>query len=239
MEYGIQLYSVRDLAEKDFAAALEAVAKMGYTHVEFAGFFDIPAREVKAMLDNNGLKVSGTHALLSELDGDFGALVDYHHTIGNTNYVCGIRKFDPERLATSVESLNKYQRMLATEGIRLGLHNHDKEFRLNEAGQLPVQVLWDNTDIVFEVDTYWVYIAGKDPVKVIEEMKSRVPMIHLKDGDDQRNGFSLGSGTAPVAAVREKAIELGMHIIVESEGLQPDGVSEVGRCMDYLKTFNE
>ena len=237
MEYGIQLYSVRDLAEKDLAAALEAVAKMGYTHVEFAGFFGHPAKEVKAMLDNNGLKVSGTHALLDELDGDFGALVDYHHTIGNTNYVCGIRKFDAERLATSVESLNKYQKMLADEGIRLGLHNHDKEFRLNDAGQLPVQVLWDNTDIVFEVDTYWVYIAGKDPVKVIEEMKSRTPMIHLKDGDDQRNGFSLGSGTAPVAAVREKAIALGMHIIVESEGLQPDGVSEVGRCMNYLKSL--
>ena len=239
MEYGIQLYSLRDLAEKDFAAALEAVAKMGYTHVEFAGFFDYPAKEVKAMLDNNGLKVSGTHSLLSELDGDFGALVDYHHTIGNTNYVCGIRKFDQENLAAAVDSLNKYQTMLAAEGIRLGLHNHDKEFRLNEAGQLPVQVLWDNTDIVFEVDTYWVYIAGKDPVKVIEEMKSRVPMIHLKDGDDQRNGFSLGSGTAPVAAVREKAIELGMHIIVESEGLQPDGVSEVGRCMDYLKSLEK
>ena len=237
MEYGIQLYSVRDLAEKDFAAALEAVAKMGYTHVEFAGFFGIPAKEVKAMLDANGLKVSGTHSMLGELDGDFGALMDYHHTIGNTNYVCGLPKFDQKNLEISVEALNKYQPMLAAEGIRLGLHNHDREFRLNDAGLLPAQVLWDNTDIVFEVDTYWVYFAGKDPVKVIEEMKSRVPMIHQKDGDAQRTGFSLGEGTAPVAAVREKAIELGMHIIVESEGLQPDGVSEVARCMDYLKSL--
>ena len=52
MEYGIQLYSVRDLAEKDLAAALEAVAKMGYTHVEFAGFFGHPAKEVKAIYDS-------------------------------------------------------------------------------------------------------------------------------------------------------------------------------------------
>ena len=28
-----------------------------------------------------------------------------------------------------------------------------------------------------------------------------------------------------------------MHIIVECEGLVPDGVSEVGRCMDYLKSL--
>lgn len=239
MEYGIQLYSLRDLAEQSLGAALEAVAKMGYTHVEFAGFFGHSAEEVRTMLDNNGLKVSGTHSLLNELDGDFAALVKYHQTIGNTNYVCGIRKFDSVNLAAAIESLNKYQGMLASEGIRLGLHNHDKEFRLNDAGQLPVKELWENTDIVFEVDTYWVYIAGKDPVKVIDEMKSRIPMIHLKDGDDQRKGFSLGSGMAPVAAVRKKALELGMHIIVESEGLEPDGISEVGRCMDYLRSLEK
>ena len=62
MEYGIQLYSLRDLAEQNLGAALEAVAKMGYTHVEFAGFFGHSAEDVKAMLDHNGLKVSGTHA---------------------------------------------------------------------------------------------------------------------------------------------------------------------------------
>ena len=237
MEYGIQLYSVRDLAEKDLAKSLEAVAKMGYTHVEFAGFFGHSAEEVKAMLDNNGLKVSGTHSTLSELDGDFAALMKYHHTIGNTKYVVGTRFKTAEQLTKTIEDLNKYQKMLADEGIALGLHNHDKEFLPNLDGQLPIKELWENTDIVFEVDTYWAYIAGKDPIKVLDAMKSRVPMIHLRDGDDQRNGFSLGSGMAPVAAVRERALEYGMHIIVESGGLQPDGVSEVGRCMDYLKSL--
>ena len=237
MEYGIQLYSVRDLAEKDLAKSLEAVAKMGYSHVEFAGFFGHSAEEVKAMLDNNGLKVSGTHSMLSELDGDFAALMKYHHTIGNTKYVVGTRFKTAEQLTKTIEDLNKYQKMLADEGIALGLHNHDKEFLPNLDGQLPIKELWENTDIVFEVDTYWAYIAGKDPIRVLDAMKSRVPMIHLKDGDDQRNGFSLGSGMAPVAAVRERALEYGMHIIVESEGLQPDGISEVGRCMDYLKSL--
>ena len=237
MEYGIQLYSLRDLAEQNLGAALEAVAKMGYTHVEFAGFFGHSAEDVKAMLDHNGLKVSGTHAMLNELDCDFAALMKYHHTIGNTKYVVGTRFKNAEQLAKTIADLNKYQPMLAAEGIDLGLHNHDKEFLPNLDGQLPIKELWENTNIVFEVDTYWAYIAGKDPIKVLDAMKSRVPMIHLKDGDDQRNGFSLGSGMAPVAAVRGKALELGMHIIVESEGLVPDGVSEVGRCMDYLKSL--
>ena len=127
--------------------------------------------------------------------------------------------------------------MLAAEGIELCLHNHHKEFLPNEDGQIPMKEIWENTEIGFEIDTYWAYIARKDPVKVLEAMKDRVPLIHLKDGDEKSNGFSLGSGTAPVAQVRKKAMELGMHIVVESEGLEPDGISEVSRCMDWLKSL--
>ena len=49
MEYGIQMYSIRDMAEKDLDAALGAVATIGYKYVEFAGFFGHTAEEVKAL----------------------------------------------------------------------------------------------------------------------------------------------------------------------------------------------
>ena len=39
MDYGLQLYSVRDMAEKDFEGTLKAVADLGYEFVEPAGFF--------------------------------------------------------------------------------------------------------------------------------------------------------------------------------------------------------
>ena len=39
MEYGIQMYSVRDITEKDLEGALYQVADLGYKFVEFAGFF--------------------------------------------------------------------------------------------------------------------------------------------------------------------------------------------------------
>ena len=51
MEYGIQMYSLRDLTDKDLDAALKAVADMGYKKIEFAGFFDHTAEEINAMLD--------------------------------------------------------------------------------------------------------------------------------------------------------------------------------------------
>ena len=51
MQYGLQLYSVRDVTDKNMEYALEKVAEMGYSFVEFAGFFGIPAKEIKRMLD--------------------------------------------------------------------------------------------------------------------------------------------------------------------------------------------
>ncbi len=240
MEYGLQLYSVRDHAEKDLAGTLEKVAGIGYSFVEFAGFFGHSAREVKAMLEGNGLKVSGTHSGLDGLIKDFGAAVEYHHAIGNTNYIIPMEKVGTaQELQHTIDMLNKFQPMLKAEGITLAYHNHHREFMPNQDGQLAAVEMWNNTDILFEVDTYWTFVAGKDPLKVLEGMKDRVRIIHLKDGDRKMHGYSLGSGEAPVAAVREKAIELGLTMVVESEGLKPDGISEVTRCFDYLKALEK
>lgn len=237
MHYGLQLYSVRDAAEKNFAHTLSSLSKMGYTHMEFDEFFGHSAQEVKAMLEENGLQVSGAHVGMADLRANFSSLLSFHKALGPPRLILvGTRFKNRELMAQLIDDLNLYHRLLAQEGMQLCLHNHHKEFLPNLDGQVAIQQIWDNTPISFEIDTYWAYFAGKDPVKVLEGMKDRVPLIHLKDGDREGNGFSLGEGTAPVAQVLDKAIELGMHVVVESEDLKPDGLSEVGRCMDWLKT---
>ena len=67
MNYGLQMYSVRDITGTDLAGALKQVADLGYSFVEFAGFFGHSAQDVKKMLDDNGLTVSGTHTGWQEL----------------------------------------------------------------------------------------------------------------------------------------------------------------------------
>ena len=61
-------------------------------------------------------------------------------------------------------------------------------------------------------------------------------VIHIKDGLANREGKPLGLGTAPVAAVYKKAVEMGIPMVVESETLQPDGLTEAKICIDYLKS---
>ena len=240
MDYGLQLYSVRDVTGTDLEGTLKKVAEIGYRYVEFAGFFGHSAEQVKAMLDNYGLIVSGTHSGFDDLDKDFAGTVKYHHAIGNTNYIVpGAPWGTTAELNETIEKMNKYKPMLAAEGIRLAYHNHDGEFKPNLDGQLAHEEMERRTDIDFQIDTFWAFVAGRDPIEVITRLKDRVHVIHLKDGLRNGQGFALGEGEAPVAAVREKAIELGMHMVVESETLQPDGISEVTRCFNYLKTLEK
>ena len=150
MEYGLQMYSVRDITGNDLAGALKKVSEIGYKFVEFAGFFGHPAEEVKAMLDEYGLKVSGTHSGLGDLDNDFAGTVKYHKTLGNTNYIVPGAPWDTkEGLDSTIEKLNKYQPMLASEGITLGYHNHDGEFKPNKDGQIADAEMEARTSVDF------------------------------------------------------------------------------------------
>ena len=87
MNYGIQLYGVRDIAEKDLSGAIEKVAKLGYASVEFAGFFGHTADEVNDMLRKNNITVSGTHSGLDDLLNNYDETVAFHKAIGNKRYI--------------------------------------------------------------------------------------------------------------------------------------------------------
>ena len=49
--YGLQLFSVRDVAETDLLGAIRKVAEIGYEYVEFAGFFGHTAADVRRTMD--------------------------------------------------------------------------------------------------------------------------------------------------------------------------------------------
>lgn len=241
MHYGLQLYSVRDQAIADMEGTLAAVAAMGYEAVEFAGFFGHSAETVAAWLKKYGLFVSGTHTSANDLVPEkVEETIAYHKAIGNQNIIIpGYDTSTKEKLDAFIALVNEAQPKLAAAGIRLGYHNHSHEFLLRPDGIRVHDELWARTDMFFEIDTYWAYVAGRDPVAMLREKQARVPVIHLKDGDLCHDGRALGEGFAPVAAVQKTAKELGIYMVVESEGQQPDGLSEVGRCIRYLKGLEQ
>ena len=97
--------------------------------------------------------------------------------------------------------------------------------------------LVDKTNLDLEIDTYWAFNAGLDPVALMEKLKDRVHVIHIKDGFMGGEGTPLGRGAAPVKAVWEKARQLGIPMVVESETLTPDGITEAALCIEYLNAL--
>ena len=250
MKYGLQLYSVRDAAQEDYEATLRAVAEMGYSMIETAGFFGHSANDVAQMAKKYGLEICSTHTSPLDIFNNCEQTVEFHKELGCYDIIFPWGTLaTKEELDDYIEKINRYLPMLKKEGFRLHYHNHSAEFLPNKDGLIPFEELKKRTDIFFQFDTFWVYNAGIDPIKLIEENKDRISIIHVKDGlvselKDLENihkgaqNRALGEGCAPVAEVRKKAIELGIKMVVEREGLQPTGLEEVKRCIDYLHTLD-
>ena len=236
MEYGLQMYSVRDITKDDLPGALAKVAQIGYKLIEFAGFFGHTAEEVNDMLAKNNVTVSGTHTGLAELLNSYDETIAFHKAIRNPIYIIpGHDLSTKEKLDQFIEDVNRLQPLLKAEGIEMGFHNHSGEFLPNKDGIIVYDELVARTNLWLEIDTFWAYAAGKDPVALMEQLKDRLRLIHIKDGYENGEGMPLGRGTAPVAAVYAKALELNIPMVVESETLTPDGLTEAQICFEYLK----
>lgn len=242
MDYSIQLYSCRDAMKESVEDTLSKIAKIGYTYVETAGFFGYTAENFKALIDNYGLKVSGTHTSFQALDDEiFDETVKFHKTIGTKNIIIPSFKYNEsqEQLDEFIRFVNRVQPKLEAEGMKLAYHNHSGEFLPTVYGALVHKEIEERTNIDFEIDTYWVYNANVDPIATLDRLKDRVHFIHIKDGFLGGEGMPLGNGTAPVADVYSKAKELGIQMVVESETQMPDGITEAQICFNYLKSLEK
>jgi len=240
-QYGIQMYSLRDVTDKDLHAAIAAVGQMGYRYVEFAGFFGNSAEDVKAFMDEAGVSCCSTHTSLSALMPDtIEATIAYHKAIGCDHIIIPGAKLETlELIDEFCRNVNEVQPKLAAEGIRLSFHNHSREFEVKPWGSTIHTELEKRTSLGFQIDTYWAFNAGVSPLMTCERLRDRISTVHVKDGLKGGIGRALGEGEAPVRQVIAMAQKYGWRMVVESEGLSPTGPQEVKRCIDFLKSLED
>ena len=129
----LQLYSVREDCAKNFVKVLEDVAKMGYQGVEFAGYWNMSARDLRKVLDDNGLKCAGTHIGIPTLLGaELEKTVAFNKEIGNKFLIVpGLpeeyRK-DHDAWKKTAGIFNEISDKLKKHGMKTGYHNHHIEF---------------------------------------------------------------------------------------------------------------
>ncbi len=194
---GIQMYTVRDVCEKDFIGALKQVADIGYAGVELAGTYSLSATELKQVLDDCGLQCAGNHMG----ERDIQKLVEFNETVG-CEYVGGPSlpeggfPNDKESCLAAAAHMNKVGAEYKKHGLHLYYHNHAHEFQTVD-GKYILDLFYENTDpeLVFaEIDVYWVQYADVDPAAYLRKYPGRCPLVHVKDMAEDRSFAEVGEG---------------------------------------------
>ncbi len=181
---GVQLYSVRNVCEKDCAGTLKQVAEMGFEGVEFAGYHQKDAAAWKKLLDDHGLKAAGTHVGAGQLAGDnLKKTIEFHKAIGcRFLIVPGDGRFThPERSKEYADFMNKTAEALKAEGLFTGHHNHTAEFQKD--GE---KTYWDlfaertSKEVILQQDMGHTMFAGVDPTATLQKHPGRTKTTHIK-----------------------------------------------------------
>ena len=242
----LQLYSIKDETEKNFIEALKRVAKIGYNGVEFAGYGGLSSSELRALLEELGLKVCGSHVGLEELTKNLDSVIEYNLEIGNpyiiypwAAYNC---KQDYEKMA---KMLNTIGTKCKAKGIMFGYHNHGHEFQEFD-GEYGLDIIYKGTDeqlVKAEVDTYWVQHAGLDPVEYIKKHSGRCDLIHIKDMeivDGEKRSTEVGNGIMDIKNIIKAAEDQGTKwLIIEQEFFNKPSLESVEIGYKNLKKLVE
>jgi sugar phosphate isomerase/epimerase len=244
---GLQLYSVRADCKRDLPGTLEAVARMGYEGVEFAGYYDHSAQELRAMLDDLGLAVAGTHIGLDTLLGDrLADTVAFNRALGNRFLIVPSL---PEECRTSraawletAKQFNEIAEGLAEEDIVVGYHNHRVEF-VPMDGELPWDTFFANTreNVVMQLDIGHARRAGAEPTEVLQRYPGRALTVHLKEYSQANPQALIGEGEVRWDDVFRLCETVGgtEWYIVEQEGYAYPPLECVDRCLQTLRAMGK
>ena len=237
---GVQLYSVREQAAKDLPSVLEAIGKMGYKGVEFAGYYgwDGKPQELRRLLDGNGLKCCGTHTAIETVTGDaLKATADLHHILGNKFLI--VPSLQVEGAQGWVDMAKRFNEIAAKAkalGMRVGYHAHAGDFD-KLGGLTSWEIFFDNTnkDVVMQLDTGNCMQGGGDPIALLKKYPGRSTTVHVKEFGGPENAV-IGQGVMPwaqVFQVCETAAGTEWYIVEHETG--PDPIGNIKGCLDGLR----
>ncbi len=233
-----QLWSVRDYMDKDFVGTLKAIAEMGYNGVEFAGYGDLSAKEMKKILDDFGLDGVSSHIGMDKLEGNLDAEIEYLNTIGAKFIVCPSGPIkDVESAKSTAELLTKIGEKCYQGGLTLGYHNHAYEFTPDN-GQIPMEVFFENVDgryVKQQPDVYWVAYAGVDVKEYMKIHAARCPIIHLKqlENMDTKENVNAGSGIIDFKFISDVCPQA--ELVYEQEHYRDTSMAEMKSSLEALR----
>lgn len=252
---GVQLYTVRDVIMKNPLAILKAIQEIGYTEVE----------AVYANLDSiwPALRQTSLKAVSAHVDGSVFLNPDksqLDHTLSDLKhkgfeyvvfpYVANNLRGNAETYKHMADEFNEIGRRVKGFDLQFCYHNHAFDFQPLGDNETPLKLLLatDPSLVKWEMDIFWVSVAGHDPVKMLEDYGDRIPLLHLKNKakgtpvqynenvphDDFKD---VGSGVIDVPAVLKAAQSGVKHYFVEQDFTPGNPIDSLRKSYEYLHEY--
>lgn len=242
---GVQVYSVRNEAAQDVANALKTIAEIGYQGVEFAGYYNKKAEDLRKMMDDNGLVCCGTHTGLNTLLGDeFKKTVEFNKILGNQFLIipAGLEQALETREGARMTAylVNELADKAAEHGMFVGYHAHAGDVK-----KVDDTTPWDRffsqtkKEVVMQVDTGNCLHGGADPVELVKLYPGRSTTVHLKTFGGNRNTV-IGDDEVEWAAFFEACETVGgteWYIVEHETGSNP--FESIQGCLEGLKKLGK
>jgi sugar phosphate isomerase/epimerase len=250
---GVQLYTVRGVLPKQPAETLKAIHDIGYREIEATyGGLD----KIWPDVQSSGLKAVSIHLdntlMNAGKEDDLARAIDQVKKWGFAYavfpYLPPAERGGLDKIRILVEKLNKAGEKCRAAGLQFAYHNHAFEFEPMD-GTSGFQVMVDGLDpklCGFELDCFWVSVAGHDPVELLGKLKGRVPLVHLKDKPAgfpvmykesvDRSAFKeVGNGSIDWKAVLRAAESAGVqHYFVEQDQTPGDPLESLKQSFAFL-----
>jgi sugar phosphate isomerase/epimerase len=194
---GMQMWSMRRLIEEGVqtpAQVFRTLGRLGYTEIELAGHYDLPASELRRIIERNGMRAFSGHdgpgfPAQSGWQDPYRETLEYAVEVGQkwTGLAWWPGPYDQLALWHQLAEHLQEAGTIAKEefGLQFFYHNHDFEFSNKQADGTPVyNILLEETDsdvVKFELDLYWIVYGGEDPTAYLSADPARFPLYHVKD----------------------------------------------------------
>ncbi|MDF7816682.1 sugar phosphate isomerase/epimerase [Runella sp. MFBS21] len=250
---GAVSYTFRTDFAKDVPGTLDKVKAMGITNIEFSNLFGKTAAELRALLDERGMRCTSLGVSFDDLNNKTETVVQNAKTLGAEFVRIGSvphkGPMDLDLAKKTVEDFNRFGQKLQDNGLTFCYHNHGFEFApYQDATYFDYIVQNTNPKTVFyEMDVVWMHLPGQDPAAILKKYPKRFKLIHLKDlkkgvpssmagSTPNENCVVLGTGQINypeiLKAAKKSAIK---YYYIEDENL--GSMQQVPQSLVYLKSL--
>jgi sugar phosphate isomerase/epimerase len=249
---GLQLWTLRDEIGKDPKGVLKQVADMGYKQIEsFEGaqgiYWGMTNTDFKKYMDDLGMTMVSSHC---DMNKDFEKKAAEASAIGMKYLLCPAvgKQKSLDEYKKIADTFNEKGEICKKAGLKFGYHNHDYSF-MQQDGQFPQDIFMQNTNkdnVDYEMDMYWVVIAGQNPLDWYKKYPGRFKLGHIKDrkkdmtDSEKHQSVIVGQGSIDYAALLPEARKYGLeYFIVEQEEYEGTTPIDAAKAdAQYLNTLS-